>query len=106
MDFRGREEKFREADQRYAELKRQLDAGSISAEEFEAERQRLMVLNEGHWWAKSRETGEWNYNDGRAWVRGTPPALGRRQTTGPSRDHCPNCGVLLRPTDESCPSCE
>ena len=73
MDFRGREEKFREADQRYAELKRQLDAGSISAEEFEAERQRLMVLNEGHWWAKSRETGEWHYHDGSAWVRGTPP---------------------------------
>ena len=73
MDFRGREEKFREADRRYAELKRQLDAGSISAEEFEAERQRLMVLNEGHWWAKSRETGDWHYHDGSAWVRGTPP---------------------------------
>jgi hypothetical protein len=73
MDFRGREEKFREADRRYAELKRQLDAGSISDEEFEAERQRLMVLNEGHWWAKSRETGDWHYHDGSAWVRGTPP---------------------------------
>src|SRR5215217_2674282 len=73
MDFRGREEKFREADRRYADLKRQLDAGSISEEEFEAERQRLMVLNEGHWWAKSRETGEWHYHDGSAWVRATPP---------------------------------
>src|SRR5215216_4725425 len=73
MDFRGREEKFREADRRYADLKRQLDAGSISEEEFEAERQRLMVLNEGHWWAKSRESGEWHYHDGSAWVRATPP---------------------------------
>ena len=73
MDFREREEKFREADRRYAELKRQLDAESISDEEFEAERQRLMVLNEGHWWAKSRETGDWHYHDGSAWIRGTPP---------------------------------
>src|SRR5918912_3989599 len=85
MDFRGREEKFREADRRYAELKRQLDARSISEEEFEAERQRLMVLNEGHWWAKSRETGEWHYHDGSAWVRGTPPGYQLPpQTTLPS----------------------
>ena len=81
MNFRGREMEyreseigFREADRRFAETKRQLDAGSISEEEFDAQRQRLMVQDdEGRWWAKSRKTGEWNYHDGSAWVRGAPP---------------------------------
>lgn len=40
---------------------------------------------EGRWWAKHRETGEWHYYDGNAWVRGTPPGYqplgwGFRQT--------------------------
>src|SRR5215218_279794 len=86
MDLRGREEKFREADRSYADLKRQLDAGSISTEEFEAERQRLMVLDEGHWWAKSRETGDWHYHDGSAWVRGTPPGYQPSPTDEASDD--------------------
>jgi hypothetical protein len=74
MDFREREIDFREADRRYAELKRQLDAGTISTEEFDAQLRQLMVQDdEGRWWAKSRKTGEWNYHDGSAWVRGTPP---------------------------------
>ena len=73
MDFKGHELDFQEADRRYAELKRQLDAGVISTEEFDAQRRQLMVQDvEGRWWAKSRKTGEWNYHDGSAWVRGTP----------------------------------
>ena len=81
MDFSGHKLDFREADRRYAELKRQLDAGSISTEEFEAHRRRLMVQDdEGRWWAKSRNTGEWNYHDGSAWVRGTPPGYQASRT--------------------------
>ena len=73
MDFK-REVNFQEADRRYIELKRQLDAGTISTEEFDAQLRQLMVQDqEGRWWAKSRKTGEWNYHDGSAWVRGTPP---------------------------------
>ncbi len=74
MDFRRREVNFQEADRRYAELKRQLDAGTISTEEFDAQRQQLMVQDdEGRWWAKSREAGDWHYHDGEGWVRSTPP---------------------------------
>ena len=74
MDFGGHQPNFREADRRYAELKRRLDAGTMSIEEFDAERRRLMVQDdEGRWWAKTRTTGEWNYHDGTAWVRGNPP---------------------------------
>jgi hypothetical protein len=27
---------------------------------------------EGRWWAKSRETGEWDYNSGSTWITGAP----------------------------------
>ncbi len=74
MDFGEREVDFQEADRRYAELKRQLDAGTISTEEFAAQRQQLMVQDdEGHWWAKLGESGEWYFHDGSTWARGTPP---------------------------------
>jgi hypothetical protein len=65
---------FREADRRYAELKQQLEDGTIDTEKFDSQRQQLMVRDdEGRWWAKSRGTGEWNYHDGSAWVRSDPP---------------------------------
>ena len=65
---------FQEAERRYAELKRQFDAGTIGVDDFNAERQRLMVQDdEGHWWARSPNNDKWNYYDGSAWVSGTPP---------------------------------
>jgi hypothetical protein len=74
MDFREREGDFQGADRRYAELTRQRDAGSISEEEFDTQRQRLMVRDdEGRWWAKLGVSGEWHYRDAQTWVRGTPP---------------------------------
>ena len=94
MDFK-QEADFRDADRRHADLERQRDAGGISDEEFEAQRQRLMVLDgEGRWWSKSPEGGEWHYHDGNAWVRGTPPVYrgaapesvaGSTQAPGPAR---------------------
>jgi hypothetical protein len=74
MNFSEREVDFREADRRYVELKRQLDSGSISEEEFGAQYQELTVEDDqGRLWVKSRETGEWQYRDGRSWTPGTPP---------------------------------
>ena len=53
---------FQEAERRYAELKRQFDAGTIGVDDFNAERQRLMVQDEeGRWWTKSPNNDEWNY---------------------------------------------
>ena len=73
MDFIEREIDFEEADRRYAELKRQLDAGSISTEEFDAQRKQLMVQDDkGRWWAKGREGGDWYYRGEAGWVKGIP----------------------------------
>ena len=74
MDFRGPERSFEEADRRYAELKRLHEAGEITQEEFDEQLKRSMVQDEGgRWWSKSRKSGEWHYNDGNAWIPGTPP---------------------------------
>src|SRR5215211_3069084 len=74
MDFRGPERSFEEADRRYAELKRLHEAGEITEEEFDEHLKRSMVQDEGgRWWSKSRQSGEWHYHDGNAWVPGTPP---------------------------------
>lgn len=74
MDFREREIDFREADRRYAELARRRDVGSISHEEFDAQRQQLVVQDdESRLWARTGEAGEWRYYDGGTWVQGTPP---------------------------------
>src|SRR5215212_74915 len=90
MDFREREMGFREADRRGAELKGQRDAGTISTEEFDAQRLRLMVQDdEGRWWAKSRKSGEWNYRDGDTWVRGTPPGYQEEVVPDPTTDSSP-----------------
>jgi hypothetical protein len=74
MDSTEREIDFREADRRYAELKRQRDAGSISDEEFDVQLQQLIVQDDdGRLWLKIGENGEWHYLDGRVWTPGTPP---------------------------------
>ena len=74
MDFGERDIDFWEADSRYADLKRQFDAGSISSDEFDAQLQQLTVQDdEGRLWVKSRESGEWHYRNGRVWTKGTPP---------------------------------
>lgn len=69
-----REEDFRLADRRYAELMRQHGAGLVGDEELDAALRHMMVQDaEGRWWGKSRETGMWHYHDGSSWVLGTPP---------------------------------
>lgn len=65
---------FQDVDRRYDGLKQQYDNGSLSDEEFDAQLKQMMVQDdEGRWWAKSRQTGDWNYYDGNTWVRDTPP---------------------------------
>ena len=92
MDLEGRKDSFREADRRYAELERQRAAGSIDDRQFEEQRRRLMLQDdEGRWWVRSRETGEWLYHDGEAWVKGAPVSYEEETTveTGPPSARSP-----------------
>jgi hypothetical protein len=85
LNFKGGKMDFQEAERRYAELKRQFEAGTIGVDEFNAQRQQLMVQDdEGHWWAKSPDNDEWSYYDGSAWVPGTPPGYREEVTLEPT----------------------
>lgn len=67
---------FGEVDRRYAELKQQYQAGTLSAEQFDEELKALMVQDDqGRWWAKARESGAWNYYDAASgeWMQANPP---------------------------------
>src|SRR5918998_2822184 len=100
MSFEEREMDFQEADSRFVELKRQLDAGSIDDEEFDAQHQQLTVEDdEGCLWAKSRETGEWRYRDGKGWTRGTPPGYQPLRT--PSAESTPESQSRLEKGDRT-----
>jgi len=104
MAFGGHEVGFREADRRYAELKRQHEAGEISGEEFDAQLKQMMVQDDEYrWWAKSRKTGQWHYHDGSAWVPDTPPGYQQRPLTLPGEESIPDHQPRLEQYDERLP---
>lgn len=77
MDSKEREMTFEEADRRYAEIKKRHEAGGIGAGEFDERLKERMVKDEkGRWWAKSRKTGEWHYDEDGAWRRVAPSVRG------------------------------
>ena len=68
---------FSDVDRQYVELKRQYDEGALTADAFDEQLRGMMIQDaQGHWWAKARETGDWNYYDQvkGEWVRADPPA--------------------------------
>lgn len=70
MNFEESEADFREADHRYAWLKRRSDAGSMSTEEFDGQRLRLMVWDdEDSWGVEVRTAGGPSYRIESGWVR-------------------------------------
>ncbi len=76
---------FPEAERRFNKLKRQHEAGSISADEFDAGRERLKVKDRGgRWWVQGRE-GDWYYYDGSRWVLWVP--------VGPTPNQQPPAGL-------------
>lgn len=67
---------FADVDQRYLALKQQFDAGDLTEEEFDDALRALMVQDElGRWWAKARDSGQWNYYDAvtQTWKPAAPP---------------------------------
>lgn len=67
---------FAEVDQRYLELKQQFNAGDLAEEEFDDALRALMIQDElGRWWAKARDSGQWNYYDAvtQTWTPAAPP---------------------------------
>lgn len=68
---------FAEVDQRYLELKQQFHSGALSDDEFDEALKDLMIQDEqGRWWAKARDTGQWHYYDvaTQEWAPASPPS--------------------------------
>lgn len=68
---------FTDVDRRYAELWQMYQSGALTAEQFDQQLHAMMIQdNQGRWWAKARESGDWHYFDqtNGAWVRAMPPA--------------------------------
>jgi hypothetical protein len=83
----GKVMNFAETNRRYEELKQQYMAGTLSAEDFDTALRDMMIQDEqGRWWAKARESGEWNYYDegSSTWIAAQPPASPPPTSTRPS----------------------
>lgn len=79
---------FREADRQYEDLRQQYQAGTITAEELDERLRELAVLDDqNRWWAKSRDTGQWSYHDGTAWIAADPYQL--RERAAPAEREAP-----------------
>ncbi|MBE2240893.1 MAG: hypothetical protein IAE81_24115 [Caldilineaceae bacterium] len=68
---------FAEVDQQYLELKRQFHAGELSETAFNEALMSMMIQDaQGRWWAKARDSGQWNYYDAatQQWTPASPPS--------------------------------
>jgi len=67
---------FADVDNQYESLKQQWQAGMLTDEAFDEALKGMMIQDEqGRWWAKARDSGQWNYYDNasQAWVPASPP---------------------------------
>jgi len=65
---------FVQAEQRYAQLQQEYQAGRLDAAGFQAAVGELMVQDErGGYWALGGDDGGWHWYDGQKWVRRDPP---------------------------------
>ena len=67
---------FKEAENKYHELKGRLDAGGLTAEQFADEVAKLRLQDdEGRYWTIDAATGGWLQYDGTQWVASQAPAM-------------------------------
>jgi hypothetical protein len=79
---------FADVDKRYQNLKQQFKSGLLSETEFDEALKELMIQDDqGRWWAKARDTGQWNYYDAvtQNWTPASPPV----QTPQPPPAYAP-----------------
>lgn len=65
---------FKQADEKFKQLKARFEAAELTEAEFKAQLQDLMVQDEqGNWWTIGYETERWYRHDGTSWVQADPP---------------------------------
>ena len=67
------QDKFRETERKYADLKEKLNSGQVSPEEMKKELKKMMVLDEkGNYWMIGGKSGKWYSYNGTDWKEGNP----------------------------------
>ena len=67
------ESKFKEIEEKYRELKEQLDRGEITSDDMKKTLKEMMVLDEdGRYWMIGGKTGKWYHYDGIDWREENP----------------------------------
>lgn len=68
-------DRFRQAEEKFYQLKGQLSTGRITQEQFDAALKDLMIQDaQGRYWMLGADTGKWYLHDGQRWVEAQPPA--------------------------------
>ena len=85
---------IQELEKRFQELRRQFQSGTLSAEQFQAEVERLQFRDVlGRYWMIGSRSGRWYYYDGARWVPGQPS------------QKCPRCGQFIASGVLACTVC-
>jgi TolB protein len=88
-----------EIEYRYQQLRGQFNSGALSAEQFQAEVERLQFQDtQGRYWMIGSRSGRWYYHDGGRWVQAEPL---RTTRTG----FCPRCNRPVAPGAAFCAAC-
>ena len=78
---------FKQAEQKFKQLKAQFKAGVLSETEFKTQLEELMIEDEhGDWWMIGYETERWHRHDGTSWVQTEPPIA---SVSAPRRSYFP-----------------
>jgi hypothetical protein len=73
---------FKDAEEKFKQIKSQFISGILSEAEFKARLEEMMIQDEeGKWWMIGFESGQWYFNDGTSWVRSDPPGYQREGVT-------------------------
>jgi hypothetical protein len=90
-----------QAQQRFATLRSDLQAGRLDQQRFAAEVAELRLQDaDGRWWQIEPNSGGWLVWDGSKWA----PATGA-PVTGSVLTSCPRCGAAVRAGRKFCTSC-
>lgn len=107
---------FREAEEKYAKLRKDYDDGLITLDEFKAQVKSLIVKDhDGNIWSIGIKSGKWYKKVGNEWVRTEPPRTTDTQrliieNLLPDEEEensliCPKCGKEVPAYYVFCPYC-
>ncbi|MFB0564945.1 MAG: zinc ribbon domain-containing protein [Candidatus Aminicenantaceae bacterium] len=123
------ENKFKEVEESFEQLKKKFRLGVISRREFIDKMKELRLKDdEGRFWMIGAQSGKWYYFEGKNWIRSDPPSIEEKKVDcshcgfGNSVDAkvcsscgkslieeekhvCPKCGYELDDPSQECPKC-